>query len=525
MKDNINNAQYLVGKLEEEGVKYIFGYPGEQVLPIYEAIRTSNIKHVLMRHEQAAVHAADAYARVTGDYGVCLATAGPGAMNMVMATATAYKDNIPLIIITGDVPTEIKGNDTFQDVDITGVFSPITYKSYDCIKSEKLENSIEEIFSYKYDGISSVFHLNIPKDVQNKPVNISHKVIKSKKVSEPNLNNVEDIIKELDEAKRPLIIAGSGVITSHSEKLLEEFINKNKIPLTTTFPARGVLSEDNPYNLGLIGNRGSSMANYASENADLIIAMATRLSERTTSHIKTDNIIQINTNKEHIKTTKNYNYDIKDLLGKLNQANTKSSNWIKQINQVSEPEIKVEDTENLHPRLVTSMILKHMDNNTTLIMDAGTTPTYLTVDSKLTKPSQILFSGGFGPMGYSIPASIGASLARPDDIIFATTGDGAAQMTLEELAVISTHQLPIIIFIINNNKLGIIKQWQEMNDMQPYMVELDNPDFIELAKAYNISADNITTLEELDTKISKAVKEKKPHLFNIIVEDIPIPLP
>ena len=527
MKNNQNAAEYLVSLLESHDVDYIFGYPGEQVLSIYEALRESKIKHVLTRHEQAAVHAADAYARASGKCGVCLSTAGPGAMNLVMGVSAAYKDNVPLLAITGDVPTGVKGENTFQDLPLNDIFRPITVKSYNAYSIEKLENSINEAFMHFEEGISGPFHINVPKDVQSKMINVHHKVIHTKKIKTPKESDITDIIKLIEESKRPLIIAGYGIIFADAGEEFEKFVDKTQIPVTTTWTARGIISEKDERNIGLVGNRGTNKANYASEHADLIIALGTRLSERTTSHIQTKNIIQINTNKEHQKAENFYNFEVKELLEKLNkkEIKTNTEKWKNRIKSKEEEIFKAKKTEKLHPEKVVKHILKHSDENTTIIIDAGTIPTYFTMDSTIEKPGQILFSGGLGPMGYSLPAAIGTSYARPDDIIFAATGDGAFQMTIEELAVISTYKLPIIIFIINNNLLGIIKQWQDMADIPKYQVDLDNPDFVKIAQAYNIEADNITSLDELNCKLEKAIKEKKPHLFNIEVADVPIPMP
>lgn len=528
MKNNKNIAQFLIDKLERNGVEYVFGYPGEQVLPIYEALRKSKIKHILMRHEQAAVHAADTYARITGKYGVCLSTAGPGAMNLVMGISVAYKDNVPLIVITGDVSSTVKGEDTFQDIDINAVFKPITIKSYNSNTPEKLENNIEEIFSYRKQGITGPFHINLSKDIQIKPMNIGHKVIESKKIKPPLECDIEDTIKSIEESEKPLIIIGSGIIYAEAQEELNKFIDKTKIPVATTYHARGIIPENDKRNLGLIGTRGTKKANYASEHADLILAFATRLSDRTKSHINTDNIIQVNTKNQQNNAKKFYQNNIKEFLKQLNNKKLprKNNKWKIRIENHEDNSKKTYiETEKLHPEKAIQTILKQSNENTTIILDAGTTPTYYTIDSKLNKHSQMIFSGGFGPMGYSLPGSIGASFARPDDIIFATTSDGSIQMTIEELAVISTYKLPIIILIINNSVLGIIKQWQEMANVPKYQVDLNNPDFVEIAKAYDIEADEITSLEELETKLEKAIQRKQPHLFNINVEDIPIPLP
>lgn len=528
MKNDRNTAEYLVKLLEEHDVDYVFGYPGEQIIPIYEALRKSKIKHVLTRHEQAAVHAADSYARCSGKCGVCLATAGPGALNLSMGVATAFKDNVPLLILTGDVPTDLKGNNTFQDLPLNEVFKPITIKSYYARTPEKLENSINEAFMHFEDGVSGPFHINIPKDIQNRPMNIAHKVIHTKKIKSPKESDISDMIKRIEESKKPLIIAGYGIIYADAIKEFEEFIEKTEIPVTTTWTARGIISEKNERNLGLIGNRGTVKANYASEHADLILALGSRLSERTTSHVNTNNIIQINTNPEHKNAETFLNNEIKEVLQIINKKEIKTTDkkWVNRIQiQEEKPKQKLEETDKLHPELVIQNILKHVDENTTVTIDAGTIPTYFTIDSTLEKNSQIIFSGGLGPMGYAIPSAIGATYARHNDVIIAVTGDGAVQMTIEELAVLNTYKLPVIVIIINNNMLGIIKQWQDMAKYPKYQVDLDNPDFIKLANAYNIEADTITSIEELNEKLSQALKNKKPHLFNIEVADVPIPLP
>ncbi len=525
----MNTADFLVKFLEDNGVEYIFGLPGEQVLPLYEAIRKSSIEHVLVRHEQVAVGAADGYARCTGNYGVCIATAGPGALNMVMSTATAYKDNVPLIVITADVDSSIKGLDRFQDVDINGVFEPVTYKSYNINNEDAIVDALGDISSYRNSGISGVFHINMPKDVQNKKIDIHTKLEIKNYLPMPSESIVDSIIKLIEESERPLIIAGSGIIYSHAQDELKEFLDKTKIPLTTTFPARGIIPEDDPQNLGIIGIRSKEKSRYASENADLVIALATRLTDRTRAHIETSNIIQVNSLEEHKQVENFYNLDAKKLLEQLNRNKLPETNktWLDKINSIQEDNtVTIPETRSgLHPRRVVDTILSYMDENTTITIDAGTTTTYFTIDSLLTKNSQVLFSGGFGPMGYSIPASIGVAFTRSDDVVFAATGDGSFQMTCQDLAVISTYQLPIIIFIINNQLLGIIKQWQDMNNMENYQVELDNPDFIKLAEAYDIEADNITSIEQLEEKLREAIDKRKPHLFNINVIDVPIPMP
>ena len=526
MSEN-NIANYIVKRLEDYGVKYIFGYPGEQVIPLYEALRKSKIKHILMRHEQAAVHAADAYARITGNYGVCLATAGPGAMNLIMGVSTAYKDNVPLIVITGDVPTTVKGQDTFQDIDLNEVFKPVTIRSYNANTPERVQNNLEEILSLKRQGVTGPFHISIPKDIQTRLVNPDHKVIKKPKIKEIPPSYIQEVVKLIENAQRPVILAGAGIIYSHAEEDLKEFITKSKIPLTTSFSGRGVISEKDSKNLGMTGTRGNPIANYAINNADLIIALGTRLSSRTVKYFSTDEIIQVNTKEEHRNAKYFYQYGVHEFLRKINQVNINPTKkeWINDIRkQKFNTDRIIEETEKIHPELVVNTILEKMDENKTLVYDAGSTPTYFTENSVILKPYQRLFSGGFGPMGYSLPAAIGASFACDDDVILVGVGDGSIQMTIEELAVIDRYQLPVVIVIIDNSLLGIIKQWQDMANFPNYEVKLDNPDFIKIAQAYNIEARKVNSIEELSNTLDTAIANKKPYVIHIEVEDIPIPI-
>ncbi len=527
---NINTtSEKIVKKLEDEQVKYIFGYPGEQILSLYEQLRKSSIEHILVRHEQAAAHAADAYARITGKPGICISTAGPGAMNLVMGVSTAFKDNVPMIVITGDVPSNIKGLDRFQDIDINSVFKPITLKSYYADTPEKAVYAIYEAFNTFHNGITGPIHINIPKDVQNKLQDIEHKVINNQKIKEPSQSDINDIIKMINNAERPLIIAGSGIIYADAIDALNTFIEKTEIPLTTTYSARGIISEKSDNNLGLAGIRGTTKSNYATLNSDCIIALATRLSERTIQNIKTDNIIQINTKKESLNAKYEYQYNIKEVLERLNTEKIEKTkeDWINNIQkQENKTQKTLEDTTKIHPEKAIQIVLdmiNHFDN-ITITNDAGSHSTYTTIDSILTKNSQILFSGGFGPMGYGIPASIGASFARRKDHIICILGDGDIQMTIEELATIKQYNIPVVIIIINNSKLGIIKQWQDMNNNKNYQIELDNPDFSKIATAYNINSKKVVSLDGFKEDLIQAIKSNKPYLFDVDVEYLPIPL-
>ena len=513
-------ADALVKILESNEVKFIFGHPGEQILPFYDALRISNIKHVLMRHEQGAVHAADGYARVSGEFGVCISTAGPGALNLTMGVATAFKDSIPMIVITGDVDTDLKGKNVFQDVDVEGVFRPITLESfhiedpYDGIL--KLKKAIEMI----KHGKTGPVHLNFPKDILNASVDTSALMNKPVNCEDISLNVVEDTIKLIEMSKRPLILAGTGVIWAHAVQKLRDFSLKYGIPVTTTYSARGVLPEDHPLCLGMIGLRGTTAANFAGKNCDLLIALGCRFSERTVIGIGDPEIIHVNLDNGVLKGNIKIQGDVGQLLGKIENITVKNTNeWLHELeNHKKTYEIKTNYTDvPIKPQRAIKEILDASDDLTT-ISDAGTHTTWVNLLKKITRPSSLLFSGGFGPMGYGLPAAIGASFADTREKVVLVAGDGGFQMTMQELAVIAQEKLPILICIINNCCLGIIKQWQDMHYRERYEVELENPDFLEIANAYGIKSKRVNSPGEVFNAVKNALELDEPYLIDIMVD-------
>ena len=525
-------ADALVKIFEKYGVKFIFGHPGEQILPLYDALRESEIKHVLMRHEQGAAHAADGFARASADIGVCISTGGPGAMNLVMGVATAYSDSVPLIVITGDVPLNLKGKKGFQDIDIHSVFKPITIKSFEIQSPEEgilsLKNAFE-ILKYRRKG---PIHLNFPKDVLESFVDES--IIESIENLSGNFhdqivyNDVKEGVELLENAKKPLIIAGAGVVWSHASDNLVKFAEEHEIPVATTYPGRGVISEDHPLAVGMIGLRGTEAANFAGKNADVILALGCRLSERTLMGIGDSKIIHINLDEGVLDGEVKIQGDIKQFLDLSKNIKTENTaNWISKI--FIHPkyyDIKTDFVNiPIKPQLAIKEILDASEDSI-ILNDAGTHTTWVTLLMTVKKPSTLLFSGGFGPMGYGIPGAIGASLANLENNVIAVVGDGDFQMTLQELATIYELNLPIIICIINNNSLRIIQQWQEMIYGESYQVKLENPDFVKLANSYHIKGECVNSPGKVIMAVQKALKMNKPYLIDIEVdEEEGIPLP
>ena len=529
MSDHRRFAEAIIEILESWGVEYIFGHPGEQILPLYEALRKSEIKHVLMRHEQGAAHAADAYARISGNFGVCMASAGPGALNLTMGIATAYKDSVPVLVITGDVASDLKGCDVFQEIDTASVFKPITINSWEITNPEEGILKLKEALEIFKKGKTGPINLTIPRDVLEEELKIS---LIEEKIKIPSQINDQDQIKRatklIQESKKPLIIAGAGILWSKATDKLYKFANKNQIPVSTTYPARGVFPDNNQFYLGMIGARGTERAQYAGRNADLIIALGTRLSERTRMGITECKIIQVNLDEKCFKGDINIKQDVGAFLDSLMDIKTADfRNWIRKLNEYSihhEIETDFEDIP-VKPQRAIKEILDAAENSI-IVNDAGSHTTWVTLIQQIKKPHSFIFSGGFGPMGYALPAAVGASLAKPETSVLVIVGDGGFQMTIQELATIVQLNLPVTICIINNDALGVIKQWQRMYYHETYEVELQNPDFIKLAKSYNMDSVRVNSPGKIYPAVKKALSLNKPYLIEIMVdkeEEIPLP--
>lgn len=544
----MNCGDILVGILEKSGVDTIFGHPGEQIMPFYESLRKSNINHILMRHEQGAAHAADGYARSSGNIGVCVATAGPGALNFVMGVATAFKDSVPMIIITGDVPTNLKGKNTFQDAELNNVFKSITIKTYNPQNPEEAVLNFVEAIQHLKKGPQGPIHINLPKDIIGmdiKDVDKKGKIKTQYKTKyTPNydyfdLNHAIDVFKQ---AHSPLIIAGAGIIWGKCEDKLKRLVKQGNIPIATTYHLTGMFDKNDPLFLGLIGSRGSERANYAYKNADVILALGTRLSEKTIDEdlkINQDantTLIHINTKISDLRGDININGDVNVLLDNLIPLNPYCSpDWVNNVNKQRQLDLRERETlispeSNelssflLKPQVAINTILEK-SKDLYVVGDAGGHTTWLAMLGKYNPPKQLIFTGGMGSMGYGLPAAIGVASKHKREPIIMIAGDGSFQMTLQELATVKEYKLPIIICIINNFQLGIIRQWQETFYGGKYQVDLENPDFVEIAKAYGIEAVTAGSNETLKEALEVAIELKEPYLIDIVVNEEDIPLP
>ena len=522
----MNVANSLVKILEENGVKHIFGHPGEQILPFYEALSKSSIEHILMRHEQGAAHAADAFSRSSDKLGVCISTGGPGALNLTMAVATAFKDNVPILVITGDNPTCTKNKDYFQSINISEIFKNITFKSFNPKNSKEALHDFNMAIEILNKSPKGPVHINLSKDIL---LGESPEYVKTVFNTDYNYENIEIAKNLIKKSKKPLIIAGAGIKYSKALDAFKKFVNDTNIPVCTTYQSKGIISEYEPLNLGLIGVRGSKLTEYALLNSDLIIALGSKLSERTIidkSLIK-NKLIHVNIDKDVLYGDYRIHGDVLRFLKEIQELNFKSTNkWLDDIH-LNKDDLIIEglDSNNLNPQIAIKNILD-VFKNSIIVNDAGTHTTWTTIMSKLDESSKLIFSGSFAPMGYGLPGAIGCSIANPDSNVILINGDGGFQMNIQELATIFEYNLPITICILNNSELGIIRQYEEeFYNMKKYQVDLENPDFIAISNAYGIDSSKVKSENQLKIALKEAFKSKKPYLIEIIVDSENIPFP
>lgn len=520
----------IVKLLEDAGIKYVFGHPGEHILPLYDSIRISSIEHVLLRHEQGAAHAADGYARASGEIGVCISTGGPGALNLVMGVATAYKDSIPLIVITGDIPRDQIGLNVFQEVELEKIFKPITRYTFKPADGEEAISMLKKALLYSSIEPMGPIHININKDIFQEEIREDVLLEEVEYSPTRNYTSMGEAISLLKSSKRPLIVAGAGVLWSRAEDDLRKLIEAHNIPVATTYPARGVIGEDHPLCLGMIGTRGTPTANYAGKSCDLIIALGCRISERTITGFGDSPIIHVNIDKKTFKGDINLQMDVKEFIKRIKSNVSSYNDWIRELEEYSIGNPPAYDDPPLledYPLKPSQVIPRIFDlaPDAIIVNDAGSHTTWVTLYRKVLESRSLIYSGAFGPMGYGLPASIGVGLARPGKKIILIAGDGGFQMTMQELGTIMERKLPIIICVLNNSSLGIVRQWQEMEYGESYQVHLENPDFVKLAKSYNIRSVRIEKPEELDDTFLGVLGMDEPVLVEIKVEEEDIPLP
>jgi acetolactate synthase-1/2/3 large subunit len=529
-------AEILVDTLIDEGVKVMFGYQGGAVLPIFDVLyRTKEIRFVLVRHEQAAAHAADGYARSTGKVGVCIATSGPGATNFVTGIATAYYDSIPIVALTGQVPTAMIGNDAFQEADIVGITRPITKQNYLVKETKDIGRIIKEAFYIARTGRPGPVLVDIPKDVSvgTADVEIPKKV--SLRSYNPTYKGHKLQIKKAADAisrsKRPVIYAGGGVISSGASAELTELSEKTKIPVTNTLMGLGGFCGDHPNFLGMLGMHGTKYANLTINEADLIIAIGARFDDRITGKMDefatSATIIHIDIDPSEISKNIPAHIpivgDAKIVLTELNKIvkPPKISAWLSKIDRWKRKyPLKYKVDGELKPQFVVEKIYEITRGEAIITTEVGQNQMWAAQYYKFKRPRQFLSSGGLGTMGYGFPAAIGAQIGNPEKIVFDIAGDGSIQMNIQELATAVQEGLPVNVAILNNQYLGMVRQWQELFFGKRYShtnIEIA-PDFVKLADAYGAFGVKVEKKTEVVPAIKEATAFEGPALIDFRIE-------
>ena len=539
----IKGARILLECLSRLGIKEIFGYPGGAVIPIYDELYSfKDIKHYFARHEQGAVHEADGYARSTGNVGVCLATSGPGATNLVTGIMTAHMDSIPLLAITGQVTSTLLGKDAFQESDIVGITVPITKNNYLVQDIRELPRILKEAYYIASTGRPGPVLVDIPRDIQLEeiPYDEFKKLYEQEfelegynPVYEGHKGQIKTAIKMIKDSKKPLIIAGAGILKGHAYDELKEFVDKTNIPVAMTLLGLGSFPGNHELALGMIGMHGTTYANYAANEADLVIAAGMRFDDRVTGNplkfLPNANIIHIDIDPAEIGKNKLIDVpivgDVKNVLAELNRKIPKLSHtkWLDEVAKLKKKySLTFRKTEEdiLIPQEILFEINKLTKGEVIVATDVGQHQMWSAQYLTFNNPHTILTSGGAGTMGFGLPAAIGAQIANPNKKVIAIVGDGGFQMTFQELMMIKEYNLPVKIFIINKTYLGMVIQWQELFHEKRYSsVNLSyNPDFIKIGEAYGIKSIQLKNKKDLKKHLKKILESDEAVLVECIVE-------
>jgi len=537
----IKAAEAIVKCLEEENVKVIFGYPGGAVLPLYEALRISNIKHVLVRQEQSAAHMASGYGRALNTVGVCMATSGPGSTNLITGIATAYMDSIPLVAITGQVNSNTIGRDIFQEADIIGATQSFTKNSYLVKDAKELPRILKEAFYIASTGRMGPVLIDIPRDVQEALIEFEYPKEVNIRGYKPtltgNTRQVKRAAELINKAKRPVICIGGGIRAANATQELQTFVEKTKIPVVCTLMGGDAFPNDSEYFAGLLGSHGYNFVNRMMNDADLLIVIGARFADRSTSMMKKDNSHQsvIHIDIDPAEIGKNVVVQIpivgnaKEILNCLLEYdfNLENELWLKETQENRKAFLKkmFEPNSKLNPKSLIYKLSEKMSDDGVWVADVGLNQIWAAHSFKVNKNKRFFTSGGLGTMGYSLPASIGVKMALPNTTVVASMGDGGFQMLMSDLATARGNNVGVKFIIFNNSKLGMVRELQKNTYGTHSYFGIDitfNPDFMKLAEAYSINHMRISKDEEVENAINEMLKDNEPFLLECIVDpDIP----
>ncbi len=541
-KKKVSGSQALILSLMEEGVDTIFGYPGGAIMPVYDALYdfNSRIKHILTRHEQGAVHAAEGYARITGRAGVCFVTSGPGGTNLITGIANAMMDSSPLVCITGQVPSPLLGTDAFQESDIIGLTMPITKWNFQVTTPEEIPDAIAKAFYIAQSGRPGPVVIDLTKDAQFGELDFEYKKCTKIRsyVPEPQIDpfKVKEAAEIINQAKRPLLLLGQGVIISRAEEELRTFVEKTGIPVAWTLLGLSALPTDHPLNVGMLGMHGNYGPNLLTNEADVVIAVGMRFDDRVTGKVSAyaadAKIIHLEIDPAEINKIVKVDVPIlgnaKKTLKMLtdNVKQNSHEEWLNRFRECYDIEYGKIIGKELYPEKpgltmgeTVRIVGEKTNHEAILVTDVGQHQMIASRYFKFRNPRSNVTSGGLGTMGFGLPAGIGAQLAAPDRTVVTFIGDGGFQMSIQELGTIAQDNIPLKMIILNNNFLGMVRQWQQLFFEKRYsFTGLKNPDFITIAKGYGIDGQKVESRDDLEGAIQKMIDHEGPYLLEVMIE-------
>ena len=530
----LNGSEIVIECLKEQGVDTVFGYPGGAILNVYDELykHRNEIRHILTSHEQGAAHAADGYARATGKTGVCLATSGPGATNLVTGIATAYMDSIPIVAITCNVGVSLLGKDSFQEIDITGITMPITKYSFIVKDVTKLADTIRKAFRIARTGRPGPVLIDIPKDVTAAVTEYEHQELGKYVPDHPHINEegIRRAVDMLESSERPYVFVGGGAVLSGASSEIREFVDKLDAPVTDTLMGKGAFPGTDPRYTGMLGMHGTKTSNYGVSECDLLVVLGARFSDRVTGNTETfaknARILQIDIDpaeiNKNIIVSEEIIGDIKEVLKILNRRlkQQEHSEWLNKIQRY-----KAEYPLKYHPDVLTGPfiveeIYRQTDGDAVIVTEVGQHQMWAAQYYKYTKPRTLLTSGGLGTMGYGLGAAMGAKTGLPDKKVINIAGDGCFRMNMNEIATAVRHNIPVIEVVVNNHVLGMVRQWQDLFYDERYSATVlrDAVDFAKVAEAMGAAGIRVTTREEFKEAFARALAMNRPVVIDCQID-------
>lgn len=530
--NNINGAELVIQVLQQHGVDTIFGYPGGAIMPIYDALYQSPVKHYLCRHEQGGAFSAIGFARASGRVGVCMATSGPGATNLITSLADAMLDSVPVVAITGQVSQAVMGSDAFQEIDVLGLSLAVTKHSFMVRNVDELASVLQQAFSIACSGRPGPVLVDIPKDIQLATVNCPPQSLTPvmQKVAHTSLASAAQARVLIAAAKKPIAYIGGGVHMAGAMPQLQQLLAVNPMPSVTTLKAMGSVDKTNKHYLGMLGMHGTQAANLAVQQADLLLCLGARFDDRVTGNLQkfapNAKIIHVDIDPAEINKVR---FAHVALLGDMQQilpaisAKSDCADWLAYCAQLKQQYDWRYDHpgERIYAPLMLKQLSERMPDNSVVSCDVGQHQMWVAQHMRFSSPRNHLSSGGLGTMGFGLPAAIGAKLARPQDTVITVSGDGSFMMNVQELATIKRFRLPVKIVVIDNQRLGMVKQWQQLffNERYSETDLSDNPDFVALAAAFAIPGHCITRKDEVTDALEAMFSWPGPYLLHVRIDD------